>query len=310
MRLEQLRQFIAVAQKGNFRKASRELNISQPALSRSIQSLEQHFNVPLFDRLPGGVALTEYGHLVLDWAKETLSTSTNLLRHVELLENISTGMLVIATGPYFADSFLASAIAGVINRHPSIHIKVVRDVWKNAERMLVNREVDLFLGWIDEPVMSTNLKTITLISDTLVLFCRENHPIMEKMAPKFEDILKFPFAAPMLPEALLNAIDRSTDKYSVVRKPFVSVEFDTYSELRKIVEMSDCIGGLPENCIIPHLDKGSLKRIPVSIPGAGGSLGVSFLKGTTMLPGTKLIINELTKAVEARDQQVRSMSDI
>jgi DNA-binding transcriptional LysR family regulator len=176
--------------------------------------------------------------------------------------------------------------------------------------MLVNREVDLFLGWIDEPVMSTNLKTITLISDTLVLFCRENHPIMEKMAPKFEDILKFPFAAPMLPEALLNAIDRSTDKYSVVRKPFVSVEFDTYSELRKIVEMSDCIGGLPENCIIPYLDKGSLKRIPVSIPGAGGSLGVSFLKGTTMLPGTKLIINELTKAVEARDQQVRSMSDI
>jgi DNA-binding transcriptional LysR family regulator len=309
MRLEQLQQFITVAQKGNFRKASQELNISQPALSRSIQGLEQHFNVPLLDRLSSGVILTEYGQLVLVWAKETVAASTNLLRHVELLENIAAGALVIATGPYFADSYLAEAIAALINVHPSIHIKVVRDIWKNAEQRLVNREIDLFLGWIDEPIMSSTLTAITLISDSMVLFCRENHPILQKTNPDFEDIMKFPFAAPRLPVALQNAIDRSTAEFRNPAQPFLSVEFDTFSELRKIVKMSDCIGGLPENCINPYLEENSLKKVPFSFPGAVGNLGVSFLKGATMLPGAKLIINELTRAVEERNQQVKTMSD-
>lgn len=309
MRMDQLRQFVAVAQKGNFRKASRELGISQPALTRSIQNLEHHFNVRLLDRLPSGVVLTKYGQLVLEWAEDTLASSTNLKRRVKLFENISTGMLVIATGPYFADSFLAEAIAEVINKHPSIHIKVIRDIWKNAERMLVNREIDLFLGWIEEPIMSSNLATITLISDSMVLFCRESHPILEESAPGIKDIIKYPFAGPLLPGAVQDAVDRLSTGFEVLAQPFVSVEFDTYSEVRKIVEMSDCIGGLPGNCVNPFLNKGSLKKIPFSFPGAGGSLGISFQKGSTLLPGTKLIIKELTAAVEARDQQSKAKSD-
>ena len=77
MRFEQLRQFIAVAQKGNFRKASKELGISQPALTRSIQSLEHYFNAPLFDRLSTGVTLTDYGMTVLEWAQNAITNTDN-----------------------------------------------------------------------------------------------------------------------------------------------------------------------------------------------------------------------------------------
>lgn len=309
MRLEQLQQFVKVAQKGNFRKASRELGISQPALSRSIRNLEDHFGVPLFDRLPGGINLTRYGEIVLEWAQEILASSSNVKRHISFLEDVSTSRLIIAVGPYFADSFLAEAIAEVINRHPAMNIKVFGDTWKNAEGLLLNREVDLFLGWIDQPLSKENLSVIDIIQDSMVIFCRDNHPILEVSNPGMDDIMKFPFAGPVIPEPIQKAIDRMVPGTMGPTRPFLAVEFDKYSEVRKIVELTDCIGGLPGHCMRPFLGKGTLRQVPFSIPGAGGTLGASFLKGGTMLPGTKLIIEELTRVVKERLKAARSLSE-
>ena len=149
MRLEQLRQFIAVAQKGNFRKASKELGISQPALTRSIQSLEQYFNVPLFDRLASGVILTYYGKSVMEWAEETLASSLNIKRYFHLLSEVSTGTLVIGTGSYFMDNILSMVLGKFLLKHPNLIIRVIRVTGKNAENLLLSQEIDIYLGLID-----------------------------------------------------------------------------------------------------------------------------------------------------------------
>lgn len=304
MRLEQLRQFIVVAQKGNFRKAGRELGISQPALTRSIQNLEQYFNVPLFDRLSSGVTLTEYGRTVMDWAEETITSSINVKRYVELLSGASTGKLVIGTGAYFADSVLAEAVGKVIKKSPSLNIKVIRGTWKNAERMLLNREIDLFLGWTDDTSRSNDITIKTLLTDSIILFCRKHHPLLRRYKLELGDVLKFPLAGPMVPDEVHEKIDRFRYEFTGVDQPLLAVEFDSYSEVRKVVELSDCIGGLPESCMLPYFKNGLLKRLPVSFPGLTGRAGISYLKGRTLLPATKFIIDELTKNVQERSREL------
>ena len=64
MELDQLRYFLAVRRCGNFTEAARELHLSQPALSRSIQKLEGELGQPLFDRKPGAVTPTAAGELL------------------------------------------------------------------------------------------------------------------------------------------------------------------------------------------------------------------------------------------------------
>lgn len=304
MRLEQLQQFIAVAQKGNFRKASRELGISQPALTRSIQNLEQYFNVPLFDRLSSGVVLTEYGRTVMVWAEETITSSQNVKRYVDLLSDVSTGKLVIGTGAYFADSVLAVAVGKVIKKTPSLNIKIIRNTWKNAEKMLLNRQIDLFLGWTDETLKLMDITVETLLIDPIILFCRKGHPLLRRYKPDLRDVLKFPIAGPVVGEEVQERIDKFRFEFTDVDQPLLAVEFDSYSEVRKVVELSDCVGGLPESCMIPYFRDGSLERLPVSFPGLTGRAGISYLKGRTLLPATELVIEEVTEIVKERSLEL------
>ncbi len=300
MRLEQLQQFIAVAQNGNFRKASRELGISQPALTRSIQSLEEYFNVPLFDRLSSGVVITEYGRTVMAWAEETVSSAGNIRRFLDLLSNASTGKIIIGTGAYFADSVLAAAVGIVIKNNPSLNIKVVRDSWKNAQRKLLDRQIDLFLGWTEENWRSNDISVKTILSDPIVLFTRTHHPLLGKNKMDLGDVLEFPLAGPMIPDEIHQKIDKFRFEYTGVDRPLLAVEFDSYSEVRKIVQLSDCVGGLPESCMLPFFREGSMVRLPVSFPGLKGRTGISHLKDITLLPAARFIIQELTEILQDR----------
>jgi len=309
MRFEQLQQFVAVAQKGNFRKASKELGISQPALTRSIQNLEQYFNVPLFDRLPSGVALTEYGRTVIAWAEVTIASSLNVKRYIDLLSGVSTGKLVIGSGAYFADSVLAEAVGKVIKTSPSLNIKIIRGPWKDAERMLLNRQIDLFLGWTDETTTSMDIAVKTLLTEPIVLFCRKDHPLLSRNEPNLGDVLEFPIAGPMVPDEVLEKIDKFRYEYTDVDQPLLAVEFDSYSEVRKIVQLSDCVGGLPESCMLPYFKDGMFHRLPVSFPGLSGRAGISYLKGRTLLPATELLIEELTKIVQGRSQELAGIQN-
>jgi DNA-binding transcriptional LysR family regulator len=298
--MDQLRQLIAIAKNGNFRKASKELGISQPALTRSIQNLEHYFGVPLFDRLPNEVVLTEYGRNVKVWAEEIVTSTLNIKRYVELLSDASTGKLIIGTGAYFADSVLAEVVGKVIKKNPSLNIKVIRITWKSAERMLINRDIDLFLGWTDDTTRSKDITVKILLTDPIILFCRRHHPLLQRYKPELGDVLKFPIAGPMVPDEVQENIDRFRYEFTGVDQPLLAVEFDSYSEVRKVVELSDCVGGLPESCMIPYLKDGPFERLPVSFPGLTGRAGISYLKGRTLLPANELIIEELVQVIQGR----------
>ncbi len=299
MRLEQLRQFIAVAQKGNFRKAGRELGISQPALTRSIQNLEQYFNVPLFDRLTSGVVLTEYGRSVMLWAQETINSSQNIKRYVDLLSEASTGTLVVGTGTYFADSVLAIALSRLLERYPKLNIRIIRDTGKNAEKMILSRQIDIFLGWSDDILKTHDILVNTIKTGPIVIFCRMGHPLLKICNPDLGAIFKYPFVGPIVPEEHRIRIDRFRYDLTGGHRPFFDIEFDSYPEVRRIVELSDCIGALPESNMIPFLNDDLFARLPVSLD-ITHTVSISYLKERSLLPAAEYLIEELMKVVQEK----------
>jgi len=305
MRLEQLRQFIAVAHKGNFRKASRELGISQPALTRSIQSLEHYFNAPLFDRLSSGVVLTEYGQTVMAWAEETITSSRNVKRYVDLLMDASIGSLIIGTGAFFDDFILATALSRLLKKYPRLNIRVTRDTGKNAESMLLQRQIDIFLGMIDGTLKSEDVIVNSIETGPVMIFCRKDHPLLKISDPDMAVVLRYPFIGPIVPEEIRVKADRYRYELTGEDRPFIDIEFDSYAQIRKIVELSDCVGGLPESIMTPYLNEGLLVRLPVSLPGIKHYASISYLKGRTLLPATELLIGELTKIVQGRSRESR-----
>jgi len=304
MRMEQLRQFIAVAQIGNFRKASKELGISQPALTRSIQNLEQYFNVPLLDRLSSGVILTYYGKSVMEWAEETVESSRNIKRFVDLLSEASTGALVIGTGSYFMDNILAIALSRFLRRYPKLIIKVIKATGRNAENMLLSQEIDIYLGLIDGALKTEDIFVKTIETGPMIIFCRKGHPLLNISGPDMALVLKYPFIGPIAPEEIRVQANRYRYELTGENRPFMDIEFDSYAQIRKIVELSDCVGGLPESIMTPYLNDGLFVGLPVSLPGIKHFTSISYLRDRTFLPATKFIVEELTKIVEERSREL------
>ena len=91
---------LALAQTRNFARAAEVVHITQPALSRSIATLERELAVRLFDRLTTGVELTAFGKLLIERGTPLIK------REIDLLGGLQTGSLTVATGPYASESLV------------------------------------------------------------------------------------------------------------------------------------------------------------------------------------------------------------
>jgi len=84
--LNQISHARALKTHGNFRRAAAALNMSQPALSRSIKKLEKSLGVKLFDRQPGGIMPTAYGEVLLNRAETILNETEAMQRDITILQ--------------------------------------------------------------------------------------------------------------------------------------------------------------------------------------------------------------------------------
>lgn len=97
MEIHQLRTYVTVAREGHLTRASELLNLSQPALSAHIKSLEDELGVILFERTPKGMKLTPPGQLLLNQAENALSAFTGMFTQAKILKNEVSGSVKIGT---------------------------------------------------------------------------------------------------------------------------------------------------------------------------------------------------------------------
>src|SRR3990167_3214425 len=145
-----LRHALALAEYGNFARAANALHMTQPALTRSIQSLEDGVGVRLFDRSRRGVEPTEFGHLLLRHAQNLELASRDLERDISLAKGLDIGELNVGVGPY-GGAALAGPVIGRLSRlHPRLRIKLMILPWHELPARAANREIDLLIGDLSE----------------------------------------------------------------------------------------------------------------------------------------------------------------
>src|SRR5713101_3050427 len=126
MKLQDLRVFMTVMQLGSMGKAAQSLNISQPAVSKTIADLEHALGVRLFDRHRQGIEATEYGRALLDCGVTIFDDLRQGVKNIEFLADPTIGEVRIGnTLPSTASSFIAGIIDRLSRRYPRIVFHVV-----------------------------------------------------------------------------------------------------------------------------------------------------------------------------------------
>ena len=147
--------FYTVANAGNISKAAKELYISQPAISKSIQKLEESLNCKLFSRSSRGVVLTTEGNLLYGHVKEAFETlcagEDKLKRSIEL----GVGHLHIGVSSTLCKYMLMPYLKEFIKRNPHISISISCQSTNETLKLLDDNKIDI--GLIGKP---SNLKNI------------------------------------------------------------------------------------------------------------------------------------------------------
>ena len=122
MNIKWIQTFIVAAKHENFRKASEELFLTQPAVTKHVQRLEEYLNAQLFERVGKTILLSSAGHSFLPHAKEIMEKYDKGLNDFESWKQGYKRKLVIATAPQIASSILPSILRGFMDEHPDIEI--------------------------------------------------------------------------------------------------------------------------------------------------------------------------------------------
>lgn len=189
MEIEQLRQFLHVAELQNITRAAERIGLSQPALSRSIARLEEELGQPVFERQTRKVVLTDAGKLLQSRAQQIIAIVDDA--KAEISDDGESGRIRLAAIPTIAPYYLPQLLQRFAARYPKAVVTVQEDTTDNVLKRCAQGEIDLAI--VALPITAKYLETETLFEEELHLVLAPNHPLADRKTIRMKDIESLPF---------------------------------------------------------------------------------------------------------------------
>ncbi len=172
--LSDLRAFVCVADLGSFRAAAEALHLSQPALSRRVDKLEQALGFRLFERTTRKVDINAMGRAFLPRARHVLGElESALLGMVDLSARIH-GLVTVACIPTAVDNFISGVVRDFHRRLPGIRVRLLDQPAPDILLSVARSEADFGITYLG--LQEPDLEFERLVDEPFVLACRGDHP--------------------------------------------------------------------------------------------------------------------------------------
>ncbi len=286
--LSHLRQLVALAETGNFRKAGQRLGISHSAVSQTIKRIEAEYGAELFDRMRSDgwrneTVPTALGERMVAAARIAISEMEAAARDVQMMRDLEAGQLVIGADPTVSESLLAPAMARLINSHPNWRFKVVlcnRDEW---ERYLEERRVDIYFGLRPDRETDTfRYRALELVPPAVM--CSITHPLAGCGPVTIEQLKQHPVIGGDVPDwflwGILEAYPNDFPDIATLRNTFLTSQ--GLGLLRQLVLLTNAVATLPEFILLNEIAAGKVCKLEVQ--------GWPYAKRT--IPGVAVWLNQ------------------
>lgn len=296
-----LQHLIVLAQHAHFGRAAQALNISQPALTKSIQMLEAELGVTLLDRQRGAISLTAFGELVVKRGGYWLTAEDDLRHEIAMLSDNHIGSLRVAIGPYPSVISGFEGAARLLAKHPNIRMMVHEASWFDIINLLNEQAIDLGITEISRLEKYDHFVTETVGQHCGYFFCRPEHPLLSNTAISIEQLVKFPWVAPRiptriayrLPKALGHAGSLDPATGDLIPKIEISTPLQSVSFLKN----SDAITLSTLTVMEPKLNSGEVVILPLFDFPLQTNYGFVYLKNRSLPPAATAYMQEV-RAVE------------
>lgn len=240
--IRQFRHFIAVLEHGSFLGASKEMNISQPALSKSIRSIESYYDVPLFKRLPRGVQPTAFALTLEPHARRILFDVAESRAEIASVAAGSSGRIAIGSGSSFV-GMVSETMHALEQEIPGVRFTVLTDHAHNLRQALLGNRIDFYVGMANNEFDERAFDVKVLFVDRFTGLCRPGHKF-EGKAVEPDQLAISEWIFPDLEEPARAALDAYFISHNQV-PPKVKITTNAEAVMKRFLSGTDYLGATP-----------------------------------------------------------------
>ena len=293
MKLNQLRDMLAVAESGSLRAAARQLGIAQPALTRSIQELERELGVPLFERKSKGVTITPMGELFMRRANAVRSELRRAREEIDQVRGLYYGRVTVCLSTVAHIALLPYALPQFRARYPEVHLDVSEGLYPNVEGSLKTGIVDCYVGPPPRESPGPELVVEKLFDNTRVILGRKGHPLASARS------LRGLIDAEWLSTSVTFKVDDELGPIFAQHKlppPRLVVQGHSALTLLVAVAYSDLLTMLPRQWMDFPLTRDALQRIDVIEPLPAPPICIVRRAGLPLTPAGEFFCDMMRRA--------------
>lgn len=240
MTLTQLKHFVALAELGSFAQTAKAVFLTQPALTRSIQALEEELGARLFDRMGRRIGLTPFGHEVLLRARHLVNDADALKRLGAGLDKGLTGKLRIGLGSGPGQLFSGMLMNHMATHHPHLQLGISRGNTETLLRALKEQQLDAALVDIRAMRPSSDFEVTHIFEMAAGFMARTGHPLRKKKSVSLSDIRAYPVASTPLSDEVARML---MAMYGPDANPedLVTLRSDETSHIVEVARQTDAV---------------------------------------------------------------------
>lgn len=236
-----LKVFQCVAKNLSFTKASQELFISQPAITKHIHELESGYGVQLFERAGNKILLTPAGRLLLQHSEQIINDYKQLDYEMHLLNNESVGELRIGASTTIAQYVLPPLLARFIADYPQIKLSLLNGNSRDIEKALLEHRIDL--GLVEGISRLPELKYSMFLQDELVAVARSGSSLAQKEEITADELHNIPLVLREHGSGSLDVIEQALLKQNIrISDLNVLLYLGSTESIKLFLQHADCMG--------------------------------------------------------------------
>ncbi len=250
--------FYDVAKYGSVSAASKNLMISQPAISRSIKNLESELNVELFHRTLNGMVLTEKGKELFGYVEEACNSLLVGQRCMSESANLTTGKLAIGVPTHIASCYLLDKLNAFHKAYPNIEVSIISRTTDKLIKLLENHEIDFMIDPSPVPYSEKELHIEPLFTCKHVFVQKKGLGVE---ANCLKDLEKESLILPNIRSSHRTKLNEILQDHNVKFKNVLSIE--TSEMIKELVQEGCGVGYILDKYIESSVKKGELEILPI-----------------------------------------------
>jgi DNA-binding transcriptional LysR family regulator len=290
MNLRHLAVFHAVAKAGSVNAAAPLLRTSQPAVSRELQTLEGRLGMPLFDRLPRGMRLTEAGQVLLSYAERIFGIEQAAERAMRELADLESGQLAIGASNTIGTYLLPGFIARYHRRYPRIRLSL--EIGNTGEVVKGIHDARFTLAFVEGSVHDETLEVREIRRDRIVAVASPGHPLAAAGRASLQALAQTPALLREHGSGTREIVDQALARHGLALDSFL--EIGNSEALKRVTLEGGGVGWLSELCVVQELAAGSLVALDTAELELERPLFALTLRGRHLAPSALLFLQQIT----------------